>query len=504
MAAALDRTAVQDGKKVAKSRTYVAVVLPGNNHQMLLDAISRRSWWRASEDKGSTSFELWWGGNGQPFDWASSSLSKGCDKLVNKMSVHSEICVKARLAHNLRRYARAAKVDIATLVPATFVLAGGKGADTQLNELSAFRNACAEAASRGDKLWIVKPGSGNRGHGIKLCMSGKAVEAHLREGKTGVPHVVQKYIERPLLVAGRKFDIRQFVLVTHDYRVFAYRDSYVRTCSAAYAAGNPDDLSSHLTNDFVQKTLPSFGAFEDGNKLSFPQLDAVLAEQARESGGKALSVDEDIWPQMTRIISHVFSCALPLFGGAPSHGCSFELYGLDFMLTADGHVQLLEVNTSPALFQRGAYLTSTLPLLIEELVQKAIDPSFPPPPGTDKDALPTPLDRFERVEVAPPPGVGAAASAAKAAAAARSAPIGAPPATGPSTRDAALARSSRVGATNKASLTHARSRASHPSYQGHKVVGSNTFIEIPFDQVPLRITFAAKLGSYVKCGENNM
>ena len=200
------------------TKIYCATVLPGNNHQLLLDALGRRPWWRTSEDKGAASFDLWWGGNGQPFDWAGGGIGKGCGKLINKMSVHSEICVKARLAHNLRRYARTAKVDLSSLVPVSFVLMGGKGVE-QLNELSAFRDACASAAARGEKLWIVKPGSGNRGHGIKLCSSAKAVEAHLRDGKAGAPFVVQKYIERPLLVGRRKFDMRQFVLVTHDLRV---------------------------------------------------------------------------------------------------------------------------------------------------------------------------------------------------------------------------------------------------------------------------------------------
>ena len=77
------------------------------------------------------------------------------------------------------------------------------------------------------------------------------------------------------------------------------------------------------------------------------------------------------------------------------HG--FELYGLDFMVTDEGAVQLIEANTSPALFQRGAYLTEMLPRLIEETFQKAIDSVHPPPPSLPAEALPQPLDRFELV-----------------------------------------------------------------------------------------------------------
>lgn len=38
----------------------------------------------------------------------------------------------------------------------------------------------------------------------------------------------------------------------------------------------------------------------------------------------------------------------------------------------------IQVNTSPALFRAGGYLTDLLPRLVEEVVQKAVDPLFPP------------------------------------------------------------------------------------------------------------------------------
>jgi hypothetical protein len=46
--------------------------------------------------------------------------------------------------------------------------------------------------------------------------------------------VVQKYVERPLLYQGRKFDIRVWVGVNDQLDVFFYREGYIRTSSYQY------------------------------------------------------------------------------------------------------------------------------------------------------------------------------------------------------------------------------------------------------------------------------
>ena len=41
--------------------------------------------------------------------------------------------------------------------------------------------------------------------------------------------VIQKYIESPLLINNRKFDIRVWVLLTHDLKVYFFKEGYLRT-----------------------------------------------------------------------------------------------------------------------------------------------------------------------------------------------------------------------------------------------------------------------------------
>ena len=49
--------------------------------------------------------------------------------------------------------------------------------------------------------------------------------------------VVQKYIERPLVVRRKKFDIRQWVLWTDfkPLRVWIFDECYIRFCAEIYA-----------------------------------------------------------------------------------------------------------------------------------------------------------------------------------------------------------------------------------------------------------------------------
>ena len=65
--------------------------------------------------------------------------------------------------------------------------------------------------------------------------------------------VIQKYIERPLLINERKFDIRLWVLVTHENECYLFEEGYVRTSSYKYTcdADTIDNLMIHLTNNAI-------------------------------------------------------------------------------------------------------------------------------------------------------------------------------------------------------------------------------------------------------------
>lgn len=79
--------------------------------------------------------------------------------------------------------------------------------------------------------------------------------------------VIQKYLEQPLLIDSRKFDIRLWVLVGVDNRCYLFREGYIRTSSYAFTndSSSIDKPFIHLTNNAVQKHDHNYGKLEEGN-----------------------------------------------------------------------------------------------------------------------------------------------------------------------------------------------------------------------------------------------
>jgi tubulin---tyrosine ligase len=90
--------------------------------------------------------------------------------------------------------------------------------------------------------------------------------------KAGQSLVIQRYITDPMLISGRKFDIRVFVLVTvvnGKVRGYMCQEGYIRTSSRQFTLEKLDNRFIHLTNDAVQKQSQDYSKFESRNKLTF-------------------------------------------------------------------------------------------------------------------------------------------------------------------------------------------------------------------------------------------
>ena len=91
--------------------------------------------------------------------------------------------------------------------------------------------------------------------------------------------IIQKYIDYPLLVHRRKFDLRCFGMLTSIggcLKGFAYEDGYVRTSCKEFNHDDVTDRFVHLTNDAIQQHADDYGKFESGNKMAFPEFTRVI------------------------------------------------------------------------------------------------------------------------------------------------------------------------------------------------------------------------------------
>jgi tubulin monoglycylase TTLL3/8 len=100
--------------------------------------------------------------------------------------------------------------------------------------------------------WILKPGGKSRGRGIKCFRSYEKMMIHIRKIKAR-QWVVQKYIENPMLIMKKKFDIRQWVLVTdwNPLTIWIYKECYVRFSPIDYDIKKISNRYMHLTNNAI-------------------------------------------------------------------------------------------------------------------------------------------------------------------------------------------------------------------------------------------------------------
>jgi len=80
--------------------------------------------------------------------------------------------------------------------------------------------------------------------------------------------VVQRYLHKPLLIDGFKFDLRIYVLINgiSPLRVYVHKNGLARFCTVPYESpvtGNMTNMRMHLTNYAINKDCEDFVANED-------------------------------------------------------------------------------------------------------------------------------------------------------------------------------------------------------------------------------------------------
>jgi hypothetical protein len=232
------------------------------------------------------------------------------------------------------------------------------------DDINIFAESFMADAEEG--IWILKPSEfSNRGNGIKIAGSKEQSVSYLRLNPGS--WVVQKYIINPLLLEGRKFDIRSYGLICSvdgvSFKSYFYPTVYVRTASETFSLSNIDNRFAHLNNDAVQKHGKNYGKNENCNKLSLQALEKKL-------GGAIMSTT--VTGDIKRITTEVFRACAPRLNPRCITGC-FEIVGFDFMIDAKANVWLIEANTNPCHELVNAMLSQIIPDMLNGALKLTVD-----------------------------------------------------------------------------------------------------------------------------------
>lgn len=254
---------------------------------------------------------------------------------LNHFPKTTAITKKDMLARNMRRMRGVYGSSVFNFTPIAFNLPNDYtkfvAEYTKLKE----QNKKEETNKR--EFWICKPADSSRGRGIFLFED-------LSELTYDCSAVAQKYITNPCLIAGYKFDLRLYVLVTsfHPLTVYMYQEGIVRFSTEKYDLNSIGNLYSHLTNTSINKFSPSYTTDKErvgqGCKWTLTMLRNYFHQQNVD--------DEVLWQKISNVVTLTL---LAQVTSVPKVTNAFELFGFDIMIDANLKPWLLEVNFNPAL-----------------------------------------------------------------------------------------------------------------------------------------------------------
>ena len=252
----------------------------------------------------------------------------------------------------------------------------------------------------GKNLWIVKAPNLNRGRCIQVFNNYDKIIKYINEiirGNVGEYDnikeekenkefdkndevnmhkyksnkiIIQKYIEKPLLYNGRKFDIRIWVLLTHKMTAYMFKEGHLKLSSINYDLDSNNSFI-HLTNYSLQKYNKYFSKYEKGNEVSFETFQNYINEISK----KSINFKEMVFPQFREIIKHSIKCSKNLINLNSRKNC-FEIMGYDFLLDEDFNAFLIEINSNPGLEISSEIIKMLVPRMIDDALRLTVDDIF--------------------------------------------------------------------------------------------------------------------------------
>lgn len=342
----------------SKKRGTVLFNASHSDYEVVAAAAEERGWKVVKAEEKTALCNIHWVDDGSIGDWLKKV--EPWMRINHFPGMNNALARKTRLARNMARMQKLFPAEY-RFIPPTWVL------PDDINDLERRFGDSQESKV----IYIVKPDHLCQGKGIFLTTELDRLRKVAQESREkDQSAVVQRYIMRPMLIDGLKFDLRLYFLVCAktagevlDLRCFLFRDGLVRLCTTAYSAPTPDTMNEkcmHLTNYAVNKLSNNFqqntSAEDDGSgsKRSLRWFLNYVEEQYGEKERKklwaklmGLCVKTLLTVQPTLEAEYSGSFPRDLAGGKMGCRC-FEVLGIDVMLDAKRKPYLIEVNHLPS------------------------------------------------------------------------------------------------------------------------------------------------------------
>ena len=392
-------------------------VYPGNNSALIDKVMSHRlDEWEKVPTTFSEFCDLVWA------PLSGSINFQNCEKrhqYANHIEFNIEISNKMRLYANLLRHCEEKKIDAFSIFPFTISLQlthwsfseqlsnfkklysnidsftpyGKKRFSEMFNVILSRKIGSIQTINippsfnSGKNLWIIKPINLNRGRYITVEKNLKDIiekletiqekkKININDKKKGNEIkceyiLIQKYLEKPLLYQGRKFDIRLWVLfiAEQDDDVYIFRQGHLKATCIKYDPDSKDPYV-HLTNYSVQKYNENFSKIEIGNEIPFKDFQNEL-----DKNDTGIDFYKTIYPKIVRIVRITGGAAKGKMNFLNKKYC-FEIFGYDFILDENYQPYLLEINTNPGLEISSPIINELLPRMIDDALKLTIDKEF--------------------------------------------------------------------------------------------------------------------------------
>jgi len=224
-----------------------------------------------------------------------------------------------------------------------------------------------------ENLWILKPCSSSRGVGIQIMWQLDGLRARYSDPEKynfdpqNERYVIQRYIRNPLLLDGRKSEIRIYWLVASvdPILVLMYGVGTVRLNSKPFVLDDFQNTLVHVTNVFQQKSHRDYDP-SIVLKWSFADWERYLMREVKLAPENY--VNEYLKPQLKRMLAFVFDAAAHSLVQCPATGLCFGLYGADIIFDDQLHPWLTEIQKGPGLSFDDPVKRNVIPSMLNEAV----------------------------------------------------------------------------------------------------------------------------------------